>query len=241
MSPRIPGAGRDARLPSRFAWLWLAALAAAGPSLARATAAPRTESSATASGRVTGWSALVDGAAALPLDDPVRETYGSDPRPGFGGGLRYAWSPRFRAQVRLDWHRASEPLPPGLAASAEGTLTLLPFTTEFQYRPVAVNAGGRPLTFWFGLGPAVVFSREELEYRLFGETTTLRGRRSDMGGCASTSIELAFDRLTAGVTGRAVVTGGHRETLRPGGRTDEGEASSTPTHLAIALGLAYRF
>ncbi len=188
-----------------------------------------------------GWSASFGPRGALALDDTIREIYGSAPHPGFGGGLRYAWSPRFRAQVMLDWHRTEDALDPGLAASAEGSLTLLPFVTEFQFRPLRARIAAHDVGLWIGVGPAVVFKRDTIAYTLFDETTTLRGRRSDVGGSGSLESEIAFGRLSISATGRIVLTGGHREILRPTGRSDEGKARSTPTHVSLGLGLSYRF
>jgi hypothetical protein len=184
-------------------------------------------------GHAAGWYPLGGASWYVPLDSGVEEIYGSGP--GFDLGLGYAISRRFRAEIALGWFRATGSPRAGLVSSTRGTLTALPFTAEARALPASFHLGGRPVAVWLSAGPALVFAHEELRYRAFERTTTLKGRRSDIGGTAAAGFELQERRWRAVFGARALLTGGHREVLRAGGRSDERSAAATPSLGSIAL------
>lgn len=177
--------------------------------------------------RAAGWYPLFGFSWARPLDSGVNSLYGSGPT--LHAGLGYRISARLRTEVSLGWHRGTGEPSGGLAKAAEGTFTALPFWIELRVVPWRHGMGGSALSPWVAAGPAVVFSREELRYRLFEEVTRLRGRRSDVGGTAAAGVEFRWRGWQASICGRAVLTGGHREVLRPGGRVDERARTATPS------------
>jgi hypothetical protein len=121
-----------------------------------------------------------------------------------------------------------------------------PFTAEFLFRtPAARSTDGtaRPRAF-VAAGPALIFSRERFEYRYAGDerVTSVEGRRSDPAGTASLGIEGSAGNSPLGwrLVVRAIFAGGHREVLRPGGRSDERSSNATPSHASFGFELTWR-
>jgi hypothetical protein len=207
-------------------------LAAASTSMTRAAPPP------------TGWYPAAGPIWFLPTDSAVRNTYAGGA--GVSGGIGYAVNDRFGAEVRMSWFRRTGNPEARLAESAESRLSVTPFTAEFIFRtPVARATGGTRRTRVFvAAGPALIVSRERFEYRYAGDerVTSTQGRRSDPGGTASLGLEgsAGNSRLGWRLVFRAVLTNGHREVLRPGGRSDERGSNATPSHASFGFELTWR-
>jgi hypothetical protein len=192
----------------------------------------------------TGWYPAAGASWFLPLDSAVKNTYSGGP--GISGGIGFAWSHRFGAEVRLGWFRRSGDPEPRLAETATSRLSVLPFTAEFIFRTPVVQSGGHSgrLRAFVAAGPALVFSRERFEYRYTGEelATSVDGRRSDPAGTASLGLEGSVGQSSFGwrLVLRTIIASGHREVLRPGGRSDERASVATPSHASLGLELTWR-
>jgi hypothetical protein len=198
--------------------------------------------SARASSPPTGWYPAAGLAWFFPVDSAVRETYSGGL--GLTGGTGFAWSRQFGVEMRLAWFRRSGGPDARLAESADGRLTVAPFTAEFIYRDLFARDDSDPprMRGFVAAGPAVVFSRERFTYRFAGSTVTAEGRRSDPAATLSAGLE---GQARSGHLGwrlffRYLLAGGHREVLRPGGRSDERTSKSAPTQLNIGFELTRR-
>jgi hypothetical protein len=242
--PANPRTGRDlvhpghgARVPSRLVntpQLVITAILVAAASTSITLAAPPP----------AGWYPAAGPIWFLLTDSAVRSTYAGGP--GVSGGIGYAVNDRFGAEVRMGWFRRTGTPEARLAESAKSRLSVTPFTAEFIFRtPVALATGGTGRARAFvAAGPALVFSRERFDYRYAGDepVTSIEGRRSDPGGTASLGLEgsAGNSRLGWRLVFRAVLTGGHREVLRPGGRSDERGSNATPSHASFGFELTWR-
>lgn len=229
--------GRETRAPSSVVGsplLVIAAILLAAASAAIARAAPPP----------TGWYPAAGPIWFLPTDSAVRSTYAGGP--GISGGLGYARSDHFGAEVRLGWFRRTGTPEARLAESAESRLSVAPFTVEFLFRTrLARMTGSMARTRAFiAAGPALIFSRERFAYRYAGDerSTSIEGRRSDPAGTASLGLEGSAGNSPFGwrLVLRAIIAGGHREVLRPGGRSDERGSSATPSHASLGFELTWR-
>ena len=192
----------------------------------------------------SGWYPAAGPTWFLPIDNAVRSTYTGGP--GISGGIGHAWSDRFGAEVRLGWFRRTGAPEARLAEVAKSRLSVVPCTAEFLFRTPLVRATGGTtrLRAFVAAGPAMIFSRERFEYRYAGDErmTSIEGRRSDPAGTASLGIEgsAGNSRLGWRLILRAIVAGGHREVLRPGGRSDERAGAATPSHVSLGFELTWR-
>jgi hypothetical protein len=206
------------------------------------TAAPT--SVARAAPRATGWYPSAGPLWLIPTDSAVRHTYTGGP--GVAGGIGYAWTRRFGAEVRLGWFRRAGSPDARLAQSAQSRLTVVPFSAEFLFRtPLArTTSGAERLGIFAAAGPALVFSRERFEYRYAGDdrSVSVEGRRSDPAGTASAGFEGSAGNSRFGwrLVLRAILAGGHREVLRDGGRSDERDDAATPSHASLGFELTWR-
>lgn len=200
--------------------------------------------SARAGSSPAGWYPAAGPAWFFPTDGAVTDTYASGP--GLAGGVGYAWSTRFGAEVRLGWFRRSGAPEPRLAESATSRLSVVPFTAEFLFRMSVARAtdGTDRLRAFAAAGPALVFSRERFDYRYTGDdrVSSVEGRRSDPAGTVSLGLEGPAGNSPLGwrLVLRTILAGGHREVLRTGGRSDERAGVATPSHASLGFELTWR-
>lgn len=190
----------------------------------------------------TGWYPAAGPAWVLPLGSSLRDTYTGGL--GLAGGIGYAWSRHLGSEVRLGWFRRTGSPDARLAESASSRVNLLPFTAEVVLRGSLARAGDSSTRFgsFIAAGPAVVFSRERFTYRFAGTTATTEGRRSDPAVTMSAGLEGPIGSGHAGwrLVFRYLLAGGHREVLRPGGRSDERGSLAAPTQINLGFELTWR-
>ncbi len=209
----------------------LALVAPLGPAAAANARPPR-----------LGWYPALGPAWFFPVDPTVRRIYTAGP--GVAGGVGYAWNEHLGAEVRLGWFRRDGIPETGLAETAESRLQLIPFTAEFLWRSPLTGgfAGDARWNAFAAVGPAVVFSREEFEYRLAGSSIRAAGRRSDPAATLSLGLEGCIGETGLGwrLAARGLLASGRRKVLRPGGRSDPRDSAARPSQVSLGLELAWR-
>jgi hypothetical protein len=183
------------------------------------------------------WHPMIGPNWTFPLSSSVRDVYSSGP--GLSAGLGYDVPQTFlhkadlSVELRGDWFRKGANPNPVLADRADSRLTIIPLALQVRIAPR--KAGLRP----FGAaGGAVILSREVFHYTIFGQTTTLTGKRTNAGAVLAAGLEIPAGPSIVRLAARGILSGGHRRVIRPLGSIIDQNQTAAPSTIGAVFEVA---